>query len=120
MTREEEFMVFWRSYPRRVARANARKAFDKAIKKTTMEALIQGITDYVAHKPQWCDYAHPASWLNGERWLDEYEPTQSNVSYFKAETVDQHRQRQILTMQYRNARDEGNHELAAKLRAQLN
>lgn len=116
MTREEEFNVFWRSYPRRVARANARKAFDKAIKKATMQELLDGITAYVAHKPSYCDYAHPASWLNAERWLDEYEHTQARVS----ETTDQHRQRQILTMQYRNARDEGNHELAAKLRAQLN
>lgn len=116
MTKEEQFECWWKMYPRRIAKANARKAFDKAIRKTSMEELLNGITAYVAHKPSYCDYAHPASWLNSERWLDEYEHTQARVS----ESVDQHRQRQLLTMQYRNARDEGNHELAAKLRAQLN
>jgi hypothetical protein len=76
MTREEEFSIFWKSFPRKIAKANARKAFDKAIKKTTMEIMLEGITRYVANKPDWCDYCHPASWLNGERWDDEYEPQQ--------------------------------------------
>lgn len=76
MTREEEFSVFWKSYPRRIAKANAKKAFDKAIKRTTIQTMLEGITRYVANKPDYQDYAHPASWLNGERWDDEWEPVQ--------------------------------------------
>ncbi len=116
MTKEEQFENWWKAYPRRVAKGNARKAFDKAIRKASMEELLEGITRYVAHKPSYCDYAHPASWLNAERWTDEWEPSQARVS----ESTTQHRQREFLIMQYRNARDEGNHTEAARLRALIN
>lgn len=116
MTNEEQFTIFWNSFPRKVAKANARKAFMKHIKLTTLEVMLDAITKYVAHKPTYADYCHPASWLNGGRYEDEWEPAQARVS----ETTDQYRKREYLIMQYRNARDEGNHELAAKLRAQLN
>ena len=83
MTREEEFSVFWKTYPRRIAKANARKAFDKAIKRATMETMLEGITRYVANKPDYQDYAHPASWLNGDRWEDEWEPVQPKAPRYK-------------------------------------
>ena len=118
MTTEEQFEIFWRSFPRRIAKANARKAFTKAIKLTTLEVMLDAITKYVAHKPTYADYCHPASWLNGARYEDEYEPQQAKVSITRpSENVTQHRQREILQMQYRNARDEGNNTEAARLRA---
>jgi len=76
MTLEEQFECWWGTYPRKIAKANARKAFVKAIKKTTMEKMLKGITEYVACKPDWQEFAHPASWLNGERWDDQWEPPQ--------------------------------------------
>lgn len=76
MTKEEQFEALWSSYPRRIAKANARKAFDKAIKKTTLDEMLKAITVYVANKPDWMDYKHCATWLNSEGWLDEYEPPQ--------------------------------------------
>ena len=33
MTTEEQFECWWGTYPRKIAKANARKAFAKAIKK---------------------------------------------------------------------------------------
>lgn len=79
MTREEQFESFWKSYPRRVAKGAARKAFDKAIKKTTLENMLKAITEYVAKKPEKIDFKHPATWLNGECWDDEWEPAQARV-----------------------------------------
>jgi hypothetical protein len=79
MTREEQFQMFWVSYPRRVAKGAARKAFDKAIKKTTLENMLKAITEYVAKKPEKIDFKHPATWLNGECWDDEWEPAQARV-----------------------------------------
>jgi len=81
MTKDEQFDTFWKCFPRRIAKGNARKAFDKAIKKTTLETMLEAITKYVACKPQWQDYCHPASWLNSERWSDEWEPEQPKPSY---------------------------------------
>ncbi|RVH87759.1 hypothetical protein CN204_04300 [Sinorhizobium meliloti] len=80
MTKEEQFEAFWRGYPRRVAKGAARKAFDKAIKKTTLESMLKAITEYVAKKPEKIDFKHPATWLNGECWDDEWEPAQAKVS----------------------------------------
>lgn len=77
MTKEEQFETFWRCYPRRVAKGAARKAFDKAIKKTTLETMIKAITEYVAKKPEKIDFKHPATWLNSECWDDEWEPEQA-------------------------------------------
>lgn len=94
MTREEQFESFWKSYPRRVAKGAARKAFDKAIKKTTLESMLKAITEYVAKKPEKIDFKHPATWLNGECWDDEWEPSQARVqrptygaNYGRAEVV---------------------------------
>lgn len=88
MTREEEFNVFWRSFPRKIAKGNARKAFDKAIKKTTLETMLAAISRYVECKPDWQDYAHPASWLNSERWDDEWEPKQPRQNNRKRTLAD--------------------------------
>jgi hypothetical protein len=76
MTKDEQFETLWKCYPRRVAKGAARKAFDKAIKKTTLENMLKAITDYVAKKPEKIDFKHPATWLNGECWCDEWEPAQ--------------------------------------------
>ena len=76
MSKEEQFEAFWKSYPRRVAKGAARKAWDKAIKKTTLENMLKAITEYVAKKPEKIDFKHPATWLNGECWDDEWEPEQ--------------------------------------------
>lgn len=79
MSKEEQFEAFWKSYPRRVAKGAARKAWDKAIKKTTLENMLKAITEYVAKKPEKIDFKHPATWLNGECWDDEWEPVQARV-----------------------------------------
>jgi len=75
----DQFSIFWASYPRRIAKGAARKAFDKAIKKTTLEVMLNAITVYVAMKPEKIDYKHPATWLNCECWDDEWEPPQARV-----------------------------------------
>lgn len=67
-----EFDAFWAAYPRRVAKGHARAAFDKAIRKTTLEKMLSAIADYIRFKPERIDFKHPATWLNGECWDDEW------------------------------------------------
>jgi cation diffusion facilitator CzcD-associated flavoprotein CzcO len=74
MTLEEQFDVFWKAYPIRVGKGAARTAFAKAIRKTSLATMLTAIEAYKAHKPAWKDYCHPSTWLNGERWDDEFEP----------------------------------------------
>lgn len=68
------FGEFWKLYPRKVAKANAVKAFKKKCKdEQTYTAIMRGLQNYVTackdKDPQYI--AHPATWINGERWNDE-------------------------------------------------
>lgn len=72
MTREDQFETFWKAYPRRVAKGHARSSFEKAIRKTTLETMLTAIANYIRHKPERVDFKHPATWLNGECWDDEW------------------------------------------------
>lgn len=95
MTKEQAFEAFWGCYPRRVAKGAARKAFDKAIKKATLEQMINAIAEYVAKKPEKIDFKHPATWLNGECWDDEWEPPQVKAPFTRQETREEYIARSI-------------------------
>lgn len=80
MTKEEQFTAFWNSFPNKKGKGDARKAFETAIKKTTLDAMLTAITKYVSCKPDWQAYKHPGPWLRGEHWDDEWEPQQPKAS----------------------------------------
>jgi hypothetical protein len=69
----EKFDEFWRSYPRKVGKQAAAKAYARALKAATHERIMSGVEDYrirmAGKDPQYV--AHPATWLNGGRWEDE-------------------------------------------------
>jgi hypothetical protein len=69
-----QFNDFWSVYPRKKGKGQARKAFEKALEKTDIATILHGVAAYVAYgdmdDPQFI--AHPSTWLNGERWEDEY------------------------------------------------
>jgi len=67
------FEEFYEAYPKHVGRGKARLAYKAALKKTTASALLEGARIYAASVASTEDrfVAMPATWLNGERWLDE-------------------------------------------------
>ena len=73
---DEQFSAFWSAYPNKKGKEDAMKAFKAAIRKTTLEVMLDGITRYVANKPDWQAYKHPGPWLRGGHYLDEWEPPQ--------------------------------------------
>jgi len=74
MTTEQEFDKFWEAYPHKVSKFAARRAFDKVSKNVNIDDILHGVKNYITSKPPHHDYAHPATWLNGGRWLDEPAP----------------------------------------------
>lgn len=70
---DEAFDRFWAAYPRKAGKGQARKAWAKAVKATDPEAVIAGAQRYARERAgQDQQYtAHPATWLNGERWTDQ-------------------------------------------------
>lgn len=70
--RPDPFDDFWQTYPRKVKKLAARKAWDKALKFAKPEAIIEGARRY-RDDPQRSDQftAHPTTWLNAGSWMDE-------------------------------------------------
>jgi hypothetical protein len=70
------FDQFYAEYPRRVARADALRAFMRAVQAgTSPEAIVEGARRFAflcrreGTERQYIP--HPATWINGERWTDE-------------------------------------------------
>jgi hypothetical protein len=69
------FEEFWNLYPKKVARPKAIQSFKAAMKKTTLEAMLSSLrnfirsADWLKDGGQWVP--HPTTWLNQERWNDE-------------------------------------------------
>jgi hypothetical protein len=66
---DSDFETFYSSYPKKVAKPNARKAWDK--NKCQLEQVLPALEK---HKKTWNDpqfIPHPATWLNQRRWEDD-------------------------------------------------
>lgn len=77
---EADFLDWYRVYPRHVARDTALRAYRSARKRgATKDQLVKGAIDYakavIGKDKKYV--AHPATWLNGARWLDEQETMES-------------------------------------------
>lgn len=68
---DKKFDEFWTAYPLKVKRDRARRAFAKALEQATPAAIMAGLARYIEAKPEWQQWAHPASWLNDARWNDQ-------------------------------------------------
>ena len=72
---ETPFDTFWREYPKKKSKGQARKAFDKALKKTDFDTIMTALRALKETK-QWTKndgefVPYPATWLNAEGWEDE-------------------------------------------------
>lgn len=66
------FTAFWSVYPRKTAKGHARRAWVKATRTTDPREIIAGAVRYRDDPNRTDSYtAHPATWLNGERWTDD-------------------------------------------------
>lgn len=75
---DDGFSVFWKTYPRRVGKSSALKAWKRA-KKPSLDAIIAKINALKA-STQWTKdggqfIPHPATWINRGGWDDEIETT---------------------------------------------
>lgn len=70
-----EFDRFWSEYPKKVGKIAAKKAFERARKRTTLESLLTAVRRQKCGS-QWSRdngqyIPNPATWLNQGRWEDE-------------------------------------------------
>lgn len=68
-TKSGEFSEFWATYPHKVGKRDAEKAFAKARTRAPFEAIMAGLRRYASKTDDrpWCN---PATFLNQDRWED--------------------------------------------------
>jgi hypothetical protein len=73
----EQFKQFWDKYPRKTAKAPAQKVFARALTKIDFEDMMKKLDVFIdVHKDTKKQFLpHASTWLNQERWNDEYEKT---------------------------------------------
>lgn len=69
---EADFVAWYHEYPNKVGRGQALRAYRKARKCVDAETLLNGLESYKRQKPPNHEWKHPATWLNGECWQDQY------------------------------------------------
>jgi uncharacterized protein YdaU (DUF1376 family) len=84
----DRFNVFWKQYPRKVAKPNAEKAWlkikpDDVVLKKMLDAINQqGLSSKeIQFVP------HPATWLNAKRWEDEITAPTTNVTNMERRVI---------------------------------
>jgi len=72
---DEDFNAWWKLYPKKQNKGAARKAYQSALGKASAEDLMLGLKAYLELSESYRKgfVPLPTSWLNGERWCDEYE-----------------------------------------------
>lgn len=85
------FLSFWQVYPRKAGKEAARKAFEKAIKSTSVHEVLEGARRFAAdpNLPEKQYIPHPATWLNGGRWDDEALPARDRPPVRDADDVEE-------------------------------
>jgi hypothetical protein len=79
---ESEVEQLYEAYPRKKKPAAAKKAIRAALKKATFDVLMAGVKRYAKERlGQDATYTmYPATWFNGECWLDEADRPKSLLS----------------------------------------
>ena len=79
------FGMFWGAGMRKVKKKDAERIFNKLIKKEKeplefTEKLVNDIKKRIALQQFGFDALHPTTYLNGERWEDEYPQPQKQLA----------------------------------------
>jgi len=82
----ESFNKFWDAWPRKVAKADAVKAWNKLAPDAELTIYIIERVNLLAQTDDWLKdggryIPHPATWLNGRRWEDEIEGKKSELDF---------------------------------------
>lgn len=83
--RLDGFDEFWEEQTRKEGKGAARKAYERALKKATPDVILAGWSRskkaYAAQGRDRSLYPLPATWLNQERWDDDYTEPKEEVEW---------------------------------------
>lgn len=114
------FDEFWRLYPRRIARAEAEKAWRRMTpseKQNALAALPDHLSYWSARGTAKEYMPYPGTWLNGKRWDDELEMPKAADEWWKSQRGIEAKAREVGCWPARA--NEGWHELKARVMAKI-
>lgn len=70
---DSQFEIFWDYCPRKIGKLAAKKSFEKAMRLTDFDTIMEGIDAYAKSRRGQDESftVHPATWLNQGRWEDK-------------------------------------------------
>jgi hypothetical protein len=82
------FEQFWEIYPKKADKALAKRSYEKALKRTTAERILEGARQY-RDDPRRDDAftKNPSTWLNADAWDNEYVKPKETAGPGKREWV---------------------------------
>ncbi len=104
----EGFNAFWTAYPRKVAKQNAMKAWQKLNPAQPLQAIILQAVESQKASGQWQREGgqfipYPATWLNGQRFEDCDLPAKAQGYFLNGEEVSQEEYHQEVEYTRQNA-----------------
>lgn len=89
---EEEFERFWKAYPKKKSKGQAKKAWKKLKPDKSLIEQILVVLDKARQSRGWVkddgDYIpYPSTWLNAEGWLDDYSDTRPFINTKQTQDV---------------------------------
>ena len=91
---DASFDQFWNVYPLRVAKDAARKAWPKALERSSFAEILTGAERYRDDPNRDQGFTkHPATWLNGGCWDDDPLPLRRSSAPARAPVADRNRDR---------------------------
>lgn len=79
----EKFAQFWNSYPRKVGKLDAEKAFRQALRISSATDIVAGVEQYLQQvlksRTELQFIPYPATWLRAGRWMDTYSMTMTTT-----------------------------------------
>lgn len=102
-TYDDWFEQFWNTYPRKVGKAAAKKAFLKAIDDELPAIVFEGVAKFAAdpNLPPAQFIPHPTTWLNRQGWLDEpLPPREKTAEDLMAERAEKASKARLASEQY--------------------
>jgi hypothetical protein len=87
----EDFDKFWKIYPSRLGKGEARVAFVKAVNKVGLESVMNGVRRLAEdpNLPPRQYIPRPATWLNQERWDDDPYPARGGKKQETKRLIDE-------------------------------
>ena len=85
---EPGFAEFWLSYPRKQSKRKSLIAYNKAAKRASHDDIMDGLRRYKAGKPDYADWMLPTTFLNGDRWQDEYDTPHKVAGAYQGQSLE--------------------------------